>query len=162
MSFTVDGGQPLVTLGLLMFALSLDRFLSLREDPSSNIRKLISVRNIIWMPLLEYTKKSYRFKMWMEVVGQILIKWETSFIRVVVKWGNILSLKFPREQLMQTIPSHLVTTEPCTAPWKMVLSGCEVSSTASLTLCVRTRSPNPKAYGLGIGHDVRTRPRRYC
>ena len=34
--FTADGGQPLFALGLPMFVLPLDDFLSLREDPITN------------------------------------------------------------------------------------------------------------------------------
>ena len=42
------GGQPLFTLGLRMFALSLVDILSLLWSPSTNIEIFIFVKSIIW------------------------------------------------------------------------------------------------------------------
>ena len=49
MRLAVSGAQPLFTLGLLMFALSLVDFLSLLLSPSTDIKIFfIFVKSIIW------------------------------------------------------------------------------------------------------------------
>ena len=67
-----DWGQPLFTLGLPMFALSLLHFLSLLWAPSTNIYFL---KNLSKVPFEGHTHNPYRFKTWIGFVGQIL-SWE--------------------------------------------------------------------------------------
>ena len=114
----------------------LRRFPVVKRDPSTNI-KFISVCNIIWMSPSIYTKKSVRFKIWMEIVGQIVIKWETSSI------GVFCSVN---QHNLTEVPSGVINennTRPLGDHWtvhhtseKKVLSGGEVSSTGSSKLWV--------------------------
>ena len=77
----MSGGQPLFTLGLSKFALSLEYFLSLPWGPSTKIDFFICVKNIAWKTQTNSSKIPCRFKTWMGFVGQILIKLKASFIR---------------------------------------------------------------------------------
>ena len=79
MRLAVNGGQPLFTLGLLMFALSLVDFLSLLWSPSTKI-EIFFVKSIIWRTHTNTKKKSCWFKIWMGFVWPILIKLGTSSI----------------------------------------------------------------------------------
>ena len=83
----VSGAQPLFTLGLLMFALSLVDFLSLLLSPSTYFKIFIFVKSIIWWHIQNLQKISCWFKTWMGFVGPKVIKLWTSFI-----WGFLSCL----------------------------------------------------------------------
>ena len=76
-------GQPLFTLELHMFALSLEYFVSFFVGPSIKI-EFFYAKNIIWMTQTKSFKNPCRFKNWMGFVGQILNKLEMLFIRGVL------------------------------------------------------------------------------
>ena len=75
----VSGGQPLFTLGLAMFALSLEHLLPLLWGPSSNLDFLFMSKMLFEG---HKQKNPCTFKTGMGFVGKILIKLETYFI-----WG---------------------------------------------------------------------------
>ena len=68
MRLTVSGAQPLFTLGLLMFALSLADFLSLLLSPSTDIK-------IFFYFCQEYHLKDTH-KIWMGLKDQYWLSWE--------------------------------------------------------------------------------------
>ena len=76
----VSGGQPLFTLGLPMFALSLIAYPSLLPSPSTNIETFYFSQNYHLKDTHKILKNACRFKAWMVFVGQILIKLGTSSI----------------------------------------------------------------------------------
>ena len=79
----VSGAQPLFTLGLLMFALSLVDFLSLLLSPSTYFNIFLFLSKVLFeLHIQNLQKISCGFKIWMGFVGPILIKLWTSSI-----WG---------------------------------------------------------------------------
>ena len=102
-------GQPLFTLGLHMFALSLEYFLSLPCNPSSYIDFFGQKYHF------EVLKKipqhiSCRFDTRIEFVGQILVKLEMSFIRGFLQlllWCPLGS------NLSKHADGHSLTTKGC-------------------------------------------------
>ena len=103
-------GQPLFTLGLHMFALSLEYFMSLPCNPSSYIDFCGQKYHF------EVLKKipqhiSCRFDTRIEFVGQILVKLEMSFIRGFLQlllWCPLGS------NLSKHADGHSLTTKGCT------------------------------------------------
>ena len=81
MGLAVSGGQPLFTLGLPMLASSLAYFLSLPWGPSTNVDFVYLCQKYHLNDTNKLFKNHCRFKTWMGLVGQILIKLKTSFIR---------------------------------------------------------------------------------
>ena len=55
---------------------------------------------------------------------------------------------------MQSIPIHLVTTEPCPTLWRKVLSGSKVNSTGSAMLWLNFTHKRPIIWGVCPCHDV--------
>ena len=134
-------GQPLFALGLPMLVWSPNDSLSLREDPGSNVKKsLVSTTSWINMQVQNLNGDC---RTNIDNVGNV-------FHCGFHKWANIISLKVHRKESMQTILSHLGTTEPCTAIWKKVLTGGDVSSTGSSTLWGSTKN-RPH---LGLSHVI--------
>ena len=83
MWLAVSGAQPLFTLGLLMFALSLVDFLSLLLSPSTDFKIFYFCQKYHLKDTYRILKKiSCWFKIWMGFVVPILIKFWTSSI-----WG---------------------------------------------------------------------------
>ena len=143
MQLAVSGGQPLFTLGLPMFALSLVVFLSLLWATSTNIYFL--VKSTIWRT----HKSPCRFKTWLGFVGQILIKLRTSSIcfSSVAVWCPL------RSNLCKHAGDHSVTTEACTSPHITChgLCGIEVWKLIGVISTMHTFINRPKLCKLNGG-----------
>ena len=81
----VSGAQPLFTLGLLMFALSLVDFIVFAVEPQYLLQNFLFLSKVSFeLHIQNLQKMSCWFKIWMGFVGPILIKLWTSSI-----WGFI-------------------------------------------------------------------------
>ena len=125
MWLAVSGGQPLFTLGLPIFALSLEYFLPLLWGPSTNTDYLYWCKKY-YLKKKKIFKKSYGFKTWMGLVRQMLINLETSFIWFFFFFQ--LPLWCPLgSNFCKHAGGHPVTTEACTS----LATVCVVCKSAS-------------------------------
>ena len=122
MRLAVSGGQPLFTLGLLLFALSLVDFLSLLWIPSTDIEIFLFLLKVSFEGHIQNLQKiSCWFKIWMGFVGPILNQLGISSI-----WG------FPylpvwctlRSYLCKHAGDHSVPIKACSSPHLTCLGLC--------------------------------------
>ena len=119
MRLAVSGAQPLFTLGLLMFALSLVDFLSLLLNPSTYFKIFYFSKVSFEGHIQNLQKISCWFKIWMEFVGPILIKLWTSSI-----WGFLYLPLWWTLGNCKHAGHHSVTTGACNPPHLTCLGLC--------------------------------------
>ena len=126
MRLAVSGAQPLFTLGLLMFALSLVDFMSLLLSPCTDIKIFIFLSKVSFEGHLQNLRKiSCLSKIWIGFVGPILSKLWTSSI-----WGFLqLPLWLPLgSYLCKPAGNHSVTTGACSTPHLTCLGLCAMAA----------------------------------
>ena len=127
MRLAVSGAQPLFTLGLLMFALSLVDFLSLLLSPSIYFKIFLFLSKVSFEGHIQNLQKmSCWLKIWMGFVGPTLIKlWTSSiwgFLQLPLLWWTLGNC------LCKHAGHHSVTTGACSPPHLTCLGLCSMAA----------------------------------
>ena len=146
MWLAVSGGKPLFTVGLPMFALTKEYYLSLPWGLLPTV--FYWCQNIAEKHKHNILKQSRKFINWMWFVGQMLIKLETFSFEVFISYhfdvlfGSYLSKhagghSMTTEACTSLTGGHWVPTEVCTSLARVCVVWRSGSSLELSTLCLR-------------------------